>query len=241
MFSNAMRLIYPSHCMTCNALVEAEGALCGTCWAETPFIGGLTCDKCGTPLPGEAEEWDEGLLCDDCMVTGRPWSRGRSAMVYAGNARKIVLALKHGDRSDLAPAAAKWMVRAAEPFLTKNTLITPVPLHRLRLLRRRYNQSALLAQALARQSGLQVVNDLLIRPKRTEKLDGKTREARFETLADAIRINPRREGQVAGRQILLVDDVMTSGATLAASAEALLGSGAKDVSIVTLARVAKDA
>lgn len=238
---SGLRLIYPPHCMTCNALVEDEGALCGTCWAETPFVSGLVCDKCGVPLPGEADEDGERLLCDDCMSTARPWARGRAALVYQGNARKVVLALKHGDRTDLAQSAGKWLARAAEPLITPETLIVPVPLHRLRLLRRRYNQSALLAQALAQETGCDICNDLLIRPRRTEPLDGKSKSERFETLAGGITLNSRYKGLFKGRHVLLVDDVMTSGATLAAATEALLASEVREVSTVTLTRVAKDA
>jgi ComF family protein len=179
------------------------------------------------------------LDCDDCMAHPRTWSQGRSALLYRDQARSLVLALKHGDRGDIAKPAASWMIRAAGPLLENNPLIAPVPLHWTRLLKRRYNQSALLAQQLAKQSLLQCCVDLLHRQKRTESLDGKTRDQRFDTLGDAVVFNPRHTAWMQGRVVLLVDDVMTSGATLTACTNACLCGGAAEVRMVTLARVTK--
>ena len=152
-----------------------------------------------------------------------------------------MLALKHGDRHDVVRPAALWMARAAKPILTGNTLIAPVPLHWLRMLRRRFNQSALLAQAVARETALPACVDLLTRIKHTRPLKGMGAEARYAMLGDAIRINPRRRANLIGRTVLLVDDVMTSGATLSVAAQACFSAGAQDVRILTLARTAKDA
>lgn len=189
-------------------------------------------------MPGEEAG---GVLCDDCLRIGRPWDRGRAALLYSGAARKLVLALKHGDRTDLALPAARWMQAAGIALLGDDTLIVPVPVHRFRLLKRRYNQAALLGQALARISGVQHLPDALTRTRRTPKQDGMTVTERFENMQGAISVNSARAAQLSGRSILLVDDVMTSGATLAAAADACHATGANRVSILILARVVKDA
>ncbi len=219
-------------------MVESDFGLCATCWRDTPFISGLVCDKCGVPLPGE--DSGEKVLCDDCMATARQWAQGRAAMLYRGNGRKLVMALKHGERQELAVPAGGWLARAAAPLLHENTLIAPVPLHWMRLLKRRFNQSALLAQTLARSTRHACCPDLLQRTKRTRSLDGLGREARFAMLADSIRVHPRRRHRIAGRPVLLVDDVMTSGATFGAATEACLRAGASEVCVLALARVAKE-
>ncbi len=218
--------------------MDSDFGLCGACWRETPFIGGSVCDSCGTPLPGEDE--GDSLKCDDCMITPRPWVKGRAALLYKDNARRMVLALKHGDRQELAEPAALWMAQVIDAFPLKDMIVAPVPLHWMRMLKRRYNQSALLAQALARHVGLPMCPDLLQRQRRTQSMDGLTKEVRFTSVKGAIRAHPRRRHRLAGRPVLLVDDVLTSGATLSAATDACLAAGSGPVYVVTLARVAKD-
>lgn len=238
MFQTAVQLLYPPRCIGCGALVQSDFGLCGTCWGDTPFIGGTLCESCGVPLPGTGD--GHRLECDDCMATPRPWSQGRAALLYRDTARQMVLALKHADRPEVVRPAALWMARAAREMLQPGMLIAPVPLHRSRLLMRRYNQSALLVQALARETGLEYCPDLLVRTRRTGSQEGKSAAERFENLRGAIAPHPGRTHRMQGRQVLLVDDVMTSGATLAASTEACLGAGATGVCVLVLARVAKD-
>lgn len=235
----ALRLIYPPQCLTCDAQVTTDFGLCGDCWRTTPFIGGLVCDQCGVPLPGE----DDGtaVRCDECMMIARPWAQGRSAILYSDNGRRLVLALKHGDRQDLVRPIGEWLLRVATPILRPGMLVAPVPLHWFRLLRRRYNQSALLSARMADLAGLEHCPDLLLRRRHTPTQEGKGRDARFVNMADALRIHPRHAARAEGRHVLLVDDVMTSGATLAAAAEVCIAAGAVDISVLTLARVAKDA
>lgn len=239
---SALRAIYPPHCLACNGIVGTEGGLCGTCWREAPFITGPICDACGAPLPGDAaDDADYGPLhCDDCLRTPRPWSRGRAVFAYRGTARRLVLGFKHGDRTELARAAAGWMARAARGLLGDDPLVVPVPLHWRRLLKRRYNQSALLAHALAREAGQETRPDLLIRPRSTGSQEGKGYDQRFDNVADAIRIRPSAGHRIVERPVLLVDDVMTSGATFSACAEACLDAGASEVRVLALARVSKE-
>ena len=234
-----LHVVYPPRCLTCDARVTTDFGLCADCWRDTPFITGLTCTKCGTPLPGEDDAAE--VLCDDCLTIARPWGQGRAAMVYQGNGRKLVLSLKHGDRIDLARPAADWMARAARSIIQPGMLVAPVPLHWMRLIKRRYNQAALLSGSIAKLAGLDHCPDLLQRRRNTGTQDGLTRDGRFSNMADALTIHPRRAKQVEGRHILLVDDVMTSGATLASAAEACIAQGAIGISVLVMARVVKDA
>ncbi|MCU0904666.1 MAG: ComF family protein [Tabrizicola sp.] len=234
----ALQLLYPPQCISCSAPVQSDFGLCADCWRETPFIAGLVCDQCGMPLPGH--DHDERALCDDCMTIARPWDRGRAALLYQGNGRNLVLALKHGDRMDLARPAAAWMAKAASPILMPGMLVVPVPLHWMRLFRRRYNQAALLSRAIARAAAMEHCPDALVRLRSTGNQDGKTRDARFANLIGAFRVPRAREARVRDRDVLLVDDVMTSGATFAGATEALFAAGARSVSVLGLARVAKD-
>jgi ComF family protein len=233
----ALQLLYPPQCISCSAPVQSDFGLCADCWRGTPFISGLACDKCGLPLPGQ--DAGERALCDDCITTARPWDQGRAAMMYQDNGRRLVLALKHGDRMDLARPAAVWMLKAALPILRPGMLVVPVPLHWLRLFRRRFNQAALLSRNIAKAAGLEHCPDALVRKRSTGNQDGKTRDARFANLVDAFGVPKARDTRVCDREILLVDDVMTSGATFAAASEVLLAAGARSVSVLGLARVAK--
>lgn len=234
----ALSMIYPPRCLTCGGVVESDFGLCGPCWRETEFIGGTLCNSCGVPLQGETT--GEALACDSCIAAPPPWVQGRSAIKYGGNGRKLVLALKHGDRQEIAKPAAFWMAQAIAHSLPPDTLVAPVPLHWTRMLKRRYNQSALLAKALAKQTEMGWCPDLLTRVKQTQSLDGLGRAERFEMLENTIEVRKNRRAQIIGRSVLVVDDVMTSGATLHACSKALEAAGAGDIRIITLARVAKD-
>lgn len=235
----ALKLIYPPRCLTCSSMVDQDFALCGSCWRDTQFIGGSICNSCGTPLLGENIETH--AHCDDCIKITRPWQQGRAALLYKDNGRRVVLGLKHGDRQDVVGPAALWMAAVAKDILKPNMLVIPVPLHWSRLLKRRYNQSALLAQAVAKELGLSWCPDALQRLKRTRSLDGMGRDERFEHLQGVIKVHPKRRHRMIGRPILLIDDVMTSGATLSAATEACQKGGADHVSVLSLARAVKEA
>ncbi|MEI4471860.1 ComF family protein [Frigidibacter sp. MR17.24] len=230
-------MVFPPQCLACGAPVAAEGGLCTDCWQGAEFLRGLVCDSCGAALPGSSDRAEQ---CDDCLATPRPWSRGRAVLAYRGTGRALVLALKHGDRLEMVPSLGPWMAQAAAPLILPGMLVVPVPLHWRRLLRRRYNQSALLARALGRSAGLASCPDLLLRARATPSQDGRSPAERFANLEGALRLNPRRARLIAGRPVLLVDDVMTSGATFAAATGALMAGGAVSVRVIALARVAKD-
>ncbi len=234
----ALSVLYPPQCQLCASMVAETGGLCGTCWSETPFLRGLVCDGCGVSLPGSDAG---GALCDDCLLAPRPWEAGRAALAYRDQGRRIVLALKHGDRLDLAAPAAGWMLDAGREFLAPETVFVPIPVHWTRLLTRRYNQAAELSRALAKQSGLAQCPDALIRTRRTAKQDGMSVAERQRNMEGAIAVNPKRADLLRHGRVCLVDDVMTSGATLAVAAAALWDAGVDHVFVLLLARVEKSA
>ncbi len=235
---NPLRILYPNQCIACGILVEEAHGLCGACWTETPFIAGLACDGCGVPMIGE----NDGVrpLCDTCMADPPPWDHGIAVLSYRDTARRVVLQLKHGDRLDLVRPAAKWMAARAAAMIDDKTCLAPVPLHWTRLVSRRFNQSASLAREISRLTGGRYCPDALVRTRRTKAQEHMTREERQRNLEGAIRSHPARGMQLDGQSVMIVDDVMTSGATLRACAQAATEAGAQSVSVLVLARVVKN-
>ncbi|MGR3502143.1 ComF family protein [Pseudaestuariivita sp.] len=229
----ALRVLYPPSCLACGAEVVSDFGLCGACWRDTHFIDTLSCDLCGIPLPGHSGGVE---TCDTCLRHPPPWTRGRAAVTYEKGGRRMVLSLKHGDRTDLARPAAAWMADRLQGLVDEDSLLVPVPLHRWRLAKRRYNQAALLARALAREVGCETCPDALVRLRPTRSLGRRSREARFAELAGAIGVHPRRKALLEGRRIVLVDDVLASGATLWEATHACRTAAPQDVSIAVLAR-----
>jgi len=226
--------LYPPLCLGCSTEISTDG-FCGACWQETHFINGLVCDACGTPLLGDA---NTTAYCDTCLNEPPSWQRGRAAAIYNGGAAKSVMALKYADRWDLAKPLAKFML-ATDPSVLETDLVAPVPLHWSRLLRRKYNQAALLSQTISDTLDKPHIPDLLVRRKRTTIQKSMDREQRFDNLKDAFDLNARFGRRVQGKSVLLIDDVMTTGATLSACAKALKAAGSGDVNVLVFARVAK--
>lgn len=231
----ALDLLLPPQCLACRAIVAEPGALCGPCFAKLRFITAPCCAACGLPF-----EFDPGAdaLCGDCIRRRPAYGRARAVFRYDDASRGLVLAFKHGDRIDAAPAYARWLARAGGELIAEADAIAPVPLHWSRLFRRRYNQSALLANALARITGRAVTPDLLRRRRRTPPQGGMGRAERVRNVRGAFALGPGRA--VAGKRILLIDDVLTTGATAEACAAVLTKAGAKAVDVLTLARVVRD-
>lgn len=231
-----LNALLPPQCLCCNAVVEPPGRLCPDCWERVEFIAPPICACCGYPF-----EYDTGpeALCGACSREPPPYARARAVMRYDEDSRDLVLGFKHGDRTHGAPAYAEWMARAGAELLADADLILPVPLHWTRLFRRRFNQSALLAGAISRIAGVPAVPDLLLRRRRTASQGQLSRAARRRNVRGAFAVNPRRAALVPGKRLLLVDDVLTSGATAAACSRTLLRAGAEAVDLLVLSRVAR--
>lgn len=236
-------LLYPQQCLACGQIVASDGdtsRLCSDCWREARFISGAICGRCGASLPDDGTGQADVASCDDCLSMARPWQDGRAALVYAGTGRQLVLALKHGDRPDLAPTLGEWVAAAAAPVIRPDMVVTAIPLHMRRLIRRRYNQSALLARHVARIHDLPYLPDLLQRCRHTPTQDHRGVSDRFANICDSIRVRSRQRYSITGREVLVIDDVMTSGATLTAATDALLAAGSGPVHVAVLARAVKD-
>lgn len=227
--------LLPPDCPLCHQPVDRAGLLCPECFRRIRFIAEPCCRQCGEPFsaPGFG---GAGRVCAPCGAAPPPWRQGRAAMIYDEWSRPLILRLKYADRTDLAPVLARHMLRAGAGLLDGADLLVPVPLHRRRLFHRRYNQAALLARATGRLAGLPTIPDLLVRPHPTPPLGRLGATARRDTLRGAIALRPGRAAQVAGQRILLVDDVMTTGATTGECARVLLAAGARSVDVLVAAR-----
>jgi ComF family protein len=232
----ATGLILPRRCLACGTPVVGEGALCAECWPAVRFLGPPLCAACGFPF-----EFDPGAgaLCGSCAAELPPFERARSVFVYDAASRGPLLAFKHADRTDAAPTFARLMASAAADLLPDADMIVPVPLHRRRLLARRFNQSALLAQALGREAAIEAVPDLLVRTRHTPSQGGLSGSARRRNVTGAFAVRKGMADRIRGARVLMVDDVYTTGATVGACTAVLLRAGALAVDVITLARVVR--
>jgi ComF family protein len=226
----ALDAVLPPRCISCGEIVGEAGVLCGACWQRITFIAPPFCQRCGLPFPHEAEG-----LCAACIAAPPHYDRARAVFRYDAESRSLVIAFKHADKTHTAPAYGAWMRRAGAALLEEADLLVPVPLHWMRLFRRRYNQAALLAYAIDRRK---VAPDLLIRRRPTPSQGHLGRLARARNVAGAFAL--RRGASVEGKRIVLIDDVMTTGATVGECARVLRRAGAARIDVLTLARVTRD-
>lgn len=226
----ALDAVLPPRCLACGEIVGEAGVLCGACWREIAFIAPPFCERCGLPFPHEASG-----ICAACAAAPPHYERARAVFRYDDASRKLVIAFKHADKTHTAPAYGAWMRRAGAALVQEADLLVPVPLHWTRLFRRRYNQAALLAYAIDRSK---VAPDLLVRRRRTPSQGHLGRSARSRNVAGAFAL--RSGAAVKGKRLLLVDDVMTTGATVGECARILRRAGAARVDVLTLARAARE-
>jgi ComF family protein len=229
----ALDIALPTLCVACREPVAGEG-VCANCWAKLSFIAPPFCPKLGIPFvydPGP------GLLSMQAIADPPAYQRARAAVRYDDVARALVHALKYQDRTDLAPAMGRWMARAGQELLEQAEALVPVPLHWRRSWSRRYNQSGALARVIARQSGIPVAGSALRRVRPTQQQIGLSRSERETNVQGAFQVAADRKADIQGRRIVLIDDVLTSGATADACARALLRAKAAEVDVLVFARV----
>lgn len=207
--------------------------LSAAAWSRITFLDGPVCDGCGAPFAYDAGE----VRCALCQSRERAFSRARAACLYDEHSRDLILKLKHADRTDLSGLFARWLSRSAADLLDEAQAVVPVPMHRARLLRRRYNQAAEIARPLCALTGRPYLPDALVRRRDTDSQGGKSAVGRRRNVAAAFAVPEARRRQVVGRKVLLVDDVLTTGATAEGCARALLAAGAAQVTLAVVARV----
>jgi ComF family protein len=229
----ALDIALPTLCVACREPVDGEG-VCAECWAKLSFIAPPFCPRLGIPFvydPGP------GMLSMEAIADPPAYARARAAVRYDDVARTLVHALKYQDRTDLAPAIGRWMARAGRELLEEAHVLVPVPLHWRRGWSRRYNQSGALARIIERQSGVRVSTQALQRIRPTQQQIGLSRPQRASNVQGAFKVAAERQSEIQGRRVVLIDDVLTSGATLDACARALLRAKAASVDALVFARV----
>src|SRR5580700_8931219 len=229
----ALDVALPTLCVACREPVDGDG-VCAACWARLSFIAPPYCPRLGIPFiydPGP------GMLSMEAIADPPAYARARAAVRYDDVARTLVHALKYQDRTDLAPAMGRWMARAGRELLEQADALVPVPLHWRRGWSRRYNQSGALARVIGRQTGVKVAAEALRRIRPTEQQIGLSRPQRASNVQGAFKVAPERQHLISGRRVVLIDDVLTSGATVDACARALLRAKAAAVDVLVFARV----
>jgi ComF family protein len=224
----------PPLCPTCREPVADQGCLCAQCWSKLCFITRPYCERLGIPF---AYDPGPGILSMEAIADPPSYNRARAAVCYDETARTMVQAFKYGDRLDLAPAMGRWMALAGRELLAEADALVPVPLHWTRLWSRRFNQAAALAKTISRVSGVPVAYHALRRVRATRQQVGLTRAERASNVQGAFRVPDDARAEVRGRRLVLVDDVLTSGATLDICARILLRAGAANVDTLVFARV----
>lgn len=231
----ALNLLYPPSCLACHGATSAPDTLCTACWRQIRFIERPYCERLGTPF---AQDLGPGLLSPEAMADPPVWARARAVAGFdEGPARQLVYRLKYYDRMEIARPLGSWMARAGAELLEEADLLVPIPLHRMRLANRRFNQSMALADSISQNCGVPVEAFALERAKRSPPQVGLSRIQRAANVQGAFKVPQEKRQLIEGRRLVLIDDVLTSGATSNAAARVLLRAGAAQVDLLVFARV----
>lgn len=231
--ARALDLVLPPRCPMTGALVGQNGTVSPQFWSQLNFIHDTYCHSCGAPF---RHAIDGAVLCAACLQEPPPYSRARAVMRYDDHSAGMILKFKHADGTTLVPVLGGWMLRTGTELLEQSDIIIPVPLHRWRLFKRRYNQAALLSAYLSTHSGVAHAPHALRRKRQTESQGQKTKTQRAENIRNAFVVTENQKDLLKGKRVLLVDDVYTSGATVNECTKALLAAGATQVNVLTIAR-----
>lgn len=236
LFNAFVNLLLPIRCVSCGVIVDGNGGICPACFAKIHFISAPYCSLCGMPFEYAEQGFEtseNALICGRCIENPPFYSKAMSAIKYNENSRSLLLSFKYFDRTDLAETFSKWMISAGEDVIKKSDIIIPVPMHKTRMLIRKYNQAALLANKISIKTNIPTVHNILVRNKKTAP-QKQGREKRALNVKGAFKVlNP---DIITDKSVLLIDDVITSGATINECATTLKKNGAKDVFALSLAR-----
>jgi ComF family protein len=224
----------PPKCLVCHDAVLEPASLCLSCWANLKLIDAPVCNVLGIPF---AYDQGEGAISPVALAEPPPWDRARTAVAYDEASRRIVHALKYRDTMEAGLLMARLMARAGQPLIGEADVIIPVPLHRFRQWGRRFNQAAFLSQQISQQFGKAYRSDVLKRTRATRSQVGLSFDERRKNVAKVFQVMPEGVGHIAGRRVLLVDDVLTTGATAGSCAAVLKKAGAAHVDVLTFALV----
>ena len=226
--------LLPPRCLGCHQLIQDPLALCGQCWKSLSFLKSPQCFRCGFPF--DFSENEDEHICAQCLKNPPPFDRGRSIVRYDDGSKHLLLKFKHGDHTEFAPLFTQWFLQTSQDFFEEIDLIIPVPLHPWRLLKRQYNQAALLARMLSFATHIPWSGEILVRKKSTVSQGHLSFKARHRNVKNAFFCSPEWKKRLSYSHCLLIDDVWTSGATIHACCETLLRSGSEKVSVLTIAR-----
>lgn len=233
-----LNAVLPPRCVMTGEIVERQGALSPKAWADIDFIRNPMCRKCGVPFSFEVEEGDQ-THCAPCLDYSPPFETARAALKYNDHSRDLILGFKHADQMHAVVSFIPWLKMAGTDMLKEADALVPVPLHRWRLLKRRYNQAAVIAQYLGKECGVPVLHQGLVRTRSTPTQGHLSHAERAKNVKRAFAVHPRYKSEIEGKTIILIDDVYTTGSTVKECAKTLLNAGAAKVHVLTLARVAR--